>query len=156
MSSIATFECFKNAWVAEQVYGENPRHTDMAVAALDKRTPFCRRHLLGRDKKQNHFLKEFDRLLLNNDFDLSSEFDTIIIKHDTSIDPVDELDELQKIGHELLELVDEVPDFAYLDGITVRGASSSLDRTYLTPSEIHDLEIARRSLTNMLLTRHHD
>jgi hypothetical protein len=156
MSTIATFECYNRSWAAEQVYGDIPRHTDIAVAALTKRVPFCRKHLLSRDRSRDPFLAEFSKHLRENKFDLSVDFDTIIIQHDVAVDPIDEFDDFQKRGHQILDLIDDIPDFAYLEEVKVRGASGGFDRSYLTPSEIDDLAIARRSLTNMILTQHND
>jgi hypothetical protein len=156
MSSLATFECYGKSWVAEQEYGESKRHLEIAAAAHYNRTPYCRKHLLSLRLNGDPLLPEFKNLLKEIKFDLSSDFDTLVIQHDLGQDPGEELRRLQSYGEQVIARGGAIPDFAYLENLTKIGSNFGFNNSNLTLSEINDLNIARGAFTRMLLDRHHD
>ena len=154
--SLATIECLNQTWVAEED-GDTRRHKEIAAAAYSKRTPFCRQHKSSKHKISSVFPPIYDTV--GSIFDLSTDTDILVVRHDLDIDPFEELEELQEFGRKIiLKSGLLVPDFGNLDRVDRIGRKNHPYNTNaeLTISEIDDLVIASNSLTNMILKQHND
>jgi len=158
MNSIATFQCYGKPWIAEQVYGESSRHLEIAAGAHYNRTPYCRKHLLSlRQGNKDPIPETLREVLLVKQFDLSPDFDLLVVQHNLTQDPIEEFAQLQLCGRKVLSLTGkEVPDYAYLDNLSLDTARDVSSKNYLSLSDSNDLSIARRALTGMLFERCHD